>query len=237
MKFGIIEFPGSTGKGRFTNLLKNHFQKEVVHIWHTKTALPDFSATDCLILTGGAAFGDYLRPGVYASRSPIMSAVKAFAQQGGTILGVGNGFQILCESNLLPGTVEKNQACRFIADRVNVKTISRLSAITATLLNESVLNLPITCCYGRYIPESEASLKAMNENGQILFRFLPESNTFADINAMIGSTQQIAGICNQGGNVIGTMLHPELAVSKITGAGSGKLIFDSLLTSLSHPIS
>ena len=224
MKFGVVVFPGSNCDDDMMHVLGTVLGAEVHKLWHKETELPGFTTDDCIILPGGFSYGDYLRAGAIARFSPIMQSVIRFAGQGGKVWGICNGFQILCESHLLPGALVRNQHQKFISKNVHLRVETSDSLITRLARKGDILKMPIAHAEGRYIP-GPGGLKELIDQDQILFRYCNEDGTlFADN----GSTDHIAGICNQGRNVFGMMPHPERAAEKILGNTDGLLLLHSI---------
>jgi phosphoribosylformylglycinamidine synthase subunit PurQ / glutaminase len=225
MKFGVVVFPGSNCDDDMVYVLGELLGHPVVKLWHKNTDLAD---VDVVVLPGGFSYGDYVRAGAIARFSPIMNSVQAFAAQGGLVFGVCNGFQILCESHLLPGVLLRNANQQFICDNVWLKTDSLQSPITAQLSPGSVFKIPIAHAEGRYYADA-ATLDHLEANGQVLFRYCtPDGQVTAEANPN-GAERNIAGICNEGRNVFGMMPHPERAATDILGNTDGLAIFESLL--------
>lgn len=229
MKFGVIVFPGSNCDDDMVHVLRDVMGQEVVKLWHKDTALPnDFTTKDCIVLPGGFSYGDYVRSGAIARFSPIMKAVTAFADKGGYVLGICNGFQILCEAGLLPGALLRNANPKFVCKNVWIKPASKRSLMTRHLDQKKSLKIPIAHAEGRYYADA-ATLDQLEANGQVIFRYCsPEGKINADGNPN-GSERNIAGICNAKRNVLGLMPHPERAAEAILGNTDGKEIFESLL--------
>jgi phosphoribosylformylglycinamidine synthase subunit PurQ / glutaminase len=227
MKFGVVIFPGSNCDKDMIDALRNDMQQEVVELWHKQDALPNFSKEDCVVLPGGFSYGDYLRCGAIASQSPIMQAVKEHANNGGKVLGVCNGFQILCESGLLPGALLLNDTQKFECKNVYLKKQSTTAPITKTI-SESILQIPIAHGEGRYQADAE-TIANLHANDQIIFTYCDAvGNENAQSNPN-GTIDNIAGICNANKNVFGMMPHPERATNSILGNVDGKSIFASLI--------
>lgn len=226
MKFGVITFPGSNCDQDLIYVLKNIMQAEVVSLWHKDH---DLQGCDFVFLPGGFSYGDYLRSGAIARFSPIMQEVIAFANKGGFVMGICNGFQILCESHLLPGALLHNANQKFICDNVYLKTETSQTAVTSGITKDSVLKIPIAHGEGRYLA-SEDVLKGLWDNDQILFTYCDKNGELFPGSNPNGSTQHIAGICNSGRNVFGMMPHPERAADTNLSNTDGKLIFDSILS-------
>jgi phosphoribosylformylglycinamidine synthase subunit PurQ / glutaminase len=227
MKFGVVVFPGSNCDQDMIDALGNDLKQEVVKLWHKDDTLPNFSPEDCVVLPGGFSYGDYLRCGALASQSPIMQAVKAHAAAGGKVLGVCNGFQILCESGLLPGALLINDTQKFECKNVFLKKVSNTAPISKSL-DGKALQIPIAHGEGRYQADA-ATMQSLRDNDQIIFEYCnADGESTADSNPN-GSMHHIAGICNAGKNVFGMMPHPERATNKILGNTDGLAIFNSLI--------
>lgn len=227
MKFGVIVFPGSNCDDDMVHVLGTVMNAEVKKIWHKDTSLEGFSPEDCLILPGGFSYGDYLRSGAIARFSPIMQAVIQFAQKGGKVWGICNGFQVLCEARLLPGALMRNEQQTFVARDVFIRKSTDQSLLTRHLPDRP-LRIPIAHAEGRFFAKPE-TLRSLEENDQILFRYCDAqgaTNPKANPN---GSIHHIAGICNEDRNVFGMMPHPERAAEALLGNTDGRLIFESLM--------
>ena len=217
MKFGVVVFPGSNCDRDMYDALKYDLKQEVVMLWHKDRELNDFTTDDCIILPGGFSYGDYLRCGAIARFSPLMQAVIEFANKGGRVLGVCNGFQILCESGLLPGALLRNGNQQFVCKNVFIKSE-----------DGEPLMIPIAHGEGRYYADAQ-TLKQLEANNQIIYRYCDESgNITAEANPN-GATDNIAGICNENRNVFGMMPHPERACSEALGNTDGRKVFKALL--------
>ena len=228
MKFGVVVFPGSNCDDDMYHVLKVVLNQQVEKLWHKEESLDGYTSQDCIILPGGFSYGDYLRAGAIAHLSPIMQAVTEFARQGGMVIGICNGFQILCEAGLLPGTLLRNEKQQFICKNVFLKPITTNSAITAGVGLDSVLKIPIAHAEGRYYA-NDRTIQELITNDQILFKYCSsKGETTAHFNPN-GSIDNIAGICNQERNVFGMMPHPERAAEEILGNTDGKLLFESIL--------
>lgn len=228
MKFGVVVFPGSNCDDDMVHVLKNVFGHEVVKLWHKDTSLGDLGKDDCVILPGGFSYGDYLRSGAIARFSPIMQSVIDFANSGGLVFGICNGFQILCESHLLPGALLRNQNQLFICENVNLKVTTTNSRITQNAKSGEVLKIPVAHAEGRYHCD-EKTLEKLKANDQILFQYCDENGNLTEEANINGSLDSIAGICNEKRNVFGMMPHPERASEDILGNTDGRVIFESLL--------
>lgn len=227
MKFGVVIFPGSNCDSDMIHVLGEVVGHEVVEIWHKDTELQGFTEKDCIVLPGGFSYGDYLRCGAIASHSPIMKEVIEFANRGGYVWGICNGFQILCESGLLPGALLRNTNQKFICKNIHLKSQTTNSAITRAIPENQALKIPIAHAEGRYYA-ADTTIQELIQNDQILFKY---SNEKGEVNAASnpnGSLENIAGICNKNRNVFGMMPHPERAAETILGNTDGMHLFDSL---------
>ena len=205
--------------------LENGLGYEVVDLWHKDS---DLKNVDAVVLPGGFSYGDYLRSGAIARFSPIMEEVMKFAGEGGKVLGVCNGFQILCEAGLLPGTLMHNESRKFICNNVHILPVSRSASISAELDNTIPLMIPIAHAEGNYyLPEAE--LEELEANDQIIFRYCDENGKVNSSSNPNGSANNIAGICNVGKNVFGMMPHPERACSDDLGNSDGMAILSGLV--------
>jgi phosphoribosylformylglycinamidine synthase subunit PurQ / glutaminase len=227
MKFGVINFPGSNCVQDMIDALRNDMQQEVLELWHKQDALPNFTKEDCVVLPGGFSYGDYLRCGAIASQSPIMQAVKNHGKNGGKVLGVCNGFQILCETGLLPGALLLNDTQKFECKNVYLKSQSTSAAITKSI-RDAILQIPIAHGEGRYYADQK-TLATLKENDQILFTYCNADGSVSEHTNPNGTTDYIAGICNVEKNVFGMMPHPERATNFILGNTDGKQILQSLI--------
>ncbi len=229
MKFGVVVFPGSNCDDDMIHVLGEVMGQEVKKLWHKDTsALDDFSTNDCIVLPGGFSYGDYLRSGAIASHSPIMASVIDFANRGGYVWGICNGFQVLCETGLLPGALLNNLNHQFICKNIYLKTENNNRAITHQLKENEVIKVPIAHADGRYYAD-EATIKQLNDNQQIIFKYSNEEGDTSNNYNPNGSLQNIAGICNEGGNVFGMMPHPERCAEENLGNEDGRVLFESLL--------
>lgn len=228
LHFGVIVFPGSNCDDDLMHVLTTVCNVQATKIWHKDKVLPEL---DGVFLPGGFSYGDYLRSGAIARYSNIMPAVTDFAEQGGLVWGICNGFQILCEAGLLPGALLSNRDQKFICDNIYLKTISTDSLITSSIPSGAVLKLPIAHADGRYYAD-HATLEQLVSHDQILFKYCDEEgrvNEEANIN---GSVLNIAGICNERRNVYGMMPHPERASESILGNEDGFGLFQSMIQNL-----
>lgn len=217
MKFGVVVFPGSNCDADMRDALQEDLGQEVIMLWHKDRDLSAFSKTDCIVLPGGFSYGDYLRCGAIARFSPMMQSVVAFAQQGGKVFGVCNGFQILCESHLLPGALLRNSNQQFVCQNTFIKDAAG-----------QVYKIPIAHGEGRYHGSPEL-LNQLQQNSQIIFTYCTEEGVVTDAANPNGSTLNIAGICNENRNVFGMMPHPERACSAVLNNTDGRAIFEQLL--------
>lgn len=228
MKFGVVVFPGSNCDDDMVHVIGDVMQQEVVKLWHKDTTLSGFSAGDCIVLPGGFSYGDYLRAGAIARFSPIMQSVIDFANNGGYVWGVCNGFQILCESGLLPGVLLRNSGQQFICKNIHLRVETMHSAITANAYEGQVLKIPIAHAEGRYHAD-EATLQSLRDNDQILFRYCTPDGRLTEEANPNGAADHIAGICNAQRNVFGMMPHPERASEDLLSNTDGRILFESLL--------
>ena len=231
MRFGVVVFPGSNCDDDIVHVLSNVLGQDTVKLWHKDPDISSFTTDDCIVLPGGFSFGDYLRAGAIAHYSPIMNAVIEFANNGGYVLGICNGFQILCESGLLPGTLLRNEQQRFICQNVYLKPITNNAAITTGVGLDKVLKIPIAHAEGRFHANSD-TINELVDKDLILFKYCSEEGVIDEKSNPNGSQLNIAGICNEQRNVFGMMPHPERAAEQILGNSDGKLLFDSLLNSI-----
>jgi phosphoribosylformylglycinamidine synthase len=219
MKFGVVIFPGSNCDHDCYYAIKTVTGKPVEFIWHQDTSVKGF---DAVILPGGFAYGDYLRTGALAKFSPVMQAVREFADKGGLVIGICNGFQILTEAGLLPGALMRNSNMKYICKFLQIRTETTDTPFTNQLKKGQVLNVPIGHGEGNYFAD-EDTLKGLEDNGQVAFRYLENPN---------GSIHDIAGILNKGRNVLGMMPHPDRSSEQILGSTDGKWIFESMVNAL-----
>lgn len=225
MKFGVVIFPGSNCDHDTVYLLKNLLKQDVVELWHKET---DLQNCDFIFLPGGFSYGDYLRSGAIARFSPIMKSVIDFANSGGFLMGICNGFQILCEARLLPGTLLHNNNQKFICKNIHIKSENNNSIITKNLKSNKALKIPVAHAEGRFFTD-ESTLEKLNQNQQILFRYCDESGNVTKESNPNGSLENIAGICNANKNVFGMMPHPERAADSFLNNLDGLDIFKGIL--------
>ncbi len=228
MKFGVVVFPGSNCDEDLIHCLQQNTQQEVVRLWHKDH---DLQGCEMIFLPGGFSYGDYLRSGAIARFSPIMQNVIAFANAGGFVMGICNGFQILCEAGLLPGALLRNTNMKFTCNNVFIKAITNSSLVTSQLDAAKALKIPIAHGEGRYYAD-DATIKALNDNNQILFKYCDaQGNLTAESNPN-GSLQNIAGITNATRNVFGMMPHPERAASLEVFNTDGVGLFESIMSAV-----
>lgn len=225
MKFGVVVFPGSNCDRDIFNALVQDLRQECVMLWHKDNNLSQFSTEDCIVLPGGFSYGDYLRTGAIARFSPIMQGVIEFANKGGKVLGICNGFQILCESHLLPGALLRNNNQQYICKNVFIKDVE-----------DVVYKIPVAHGEGRYFAD-DVSLDKLEQNNQVLFRYCDENGSVVPEANPNGSARNIAGISNEGRNVIGMMPHPERACSTLLGNTDGRKVFKLLFSQVLETVS
>jgi phosphoribosylformylglycinamidine synthase len=216
MKFGVVVFPGSNCDRDMLDALTHDLKQESIMLWHKDSDLTYFTTDDCIVLPGGFSYGDYLRTGAIARFSPIMQSIIDFATRGGKVLGVCNGFQILCESHLLPGALLRNSNQQYICKNVHIKNAKG-----------NIYKIPIAHGEGRYYAD-EKTLDLLEKNNQVLFHYCDQNgNISAEANCN-GSVKNIAGICNEQRNIFGMMPHPERACSLALGNTEGRKVFNYL---------
>lgn len=229
MKWGVVVFPGSNCDHDCYWALKHLFNQQVDYIWHKETNLQGY---DCLILPGGFSYGDYLRTGAIARFSKVILAVEKFANRGGIILGICNGFQILLEAGFLPGAMLRNENLNFICKYVTIRVENEQTPFTNLTSKDRVLNIPIAHMDGNYYAD-KATLEELNKNNQVIFRYSTKDGRCPPDANPNGSLDNIAGICNRQGNILGMMPHPERCVEKrLGGSEDGRVIFESIMDSI-----
>lgn len=228
MKFGVIVFPGSNCDHDAYHVISKHVGQPVDFIWHRETNLKSY---DAVIIPGGFSYGDYLRAGALARFSPVMNSVKEFAAKGGLVLGICNGFQILCESGLLPGALIRNRDLHFICEHIYVKTINNETPFTGELEKGSVLRIPIAHAEGNYVCD-DATLEELKRENRIIFQYCDAQGNITEEANPNGARENIAGICNRERNVLGMMPHPERACEDLLGSSDGRDVFRSLAGTL-----
>ncbi len=226
MKFGVVVFPGSNCDQDCAYVIKDVLKKSVRYIWHKDTNLDGLG---CVILPGGFSYGDYLRTGAIARFSPVMKSIAGFAKKGGTLIGICNGFQILLEAGLLPGVMLRNRGLHFICKHVYIKTENNQTRFTSLYKAGQVLKIPIAHNEGNYYIDA-AGLKELKDNHQIVFRYSsPRQGEISGQFNPNGALDDIAGIINKKGNVLGMMPHPERSSERELGSGDGYFIFKSIV--------
>jgi phosphoribosylformylglycinamidine synthase len=222
MKFGVVVFPGSNCDKDIITALRDEMQQEVMELWHKDKDLSVFTEADCIILPGGFSYGDYLRCGAIARFSPMMHSVIRFANDGGKVLGICNGFQILCESGLLPGVLLRNANMQFVCKNIFITNENDVQ--------KQIFKIPVAHGEGRYYANEEI-LEDLRENKQIIYRYCDKAGSFTNTaDNPNGASINIAGICNRERNVIGMMPHPERACSKVLDNEDGKKVLSELFS-------
>ncbi len=228
MKVGVVVFPGSNCDHDAYHAVKHVCGQEARFVWHKDA---DLSGLDAIVLPGGFSYGDYLRTGAIARFSPVMGAVKAFAAQGGPVLGICNGFQILQEAGMLPGAMLRNRSVKFLSQPVHIRVERDDTIATVGVPVGTVMTMPIAHGEGNFfLPDAE--LDRLEANGQVVFRYVDPSGRLDDAANANGSARAIAGVCNPGRNVVGLMPHPERAAEGELGSADGRRIFEALIGSL-----
>jgi phosphoribosylformylglycinamidine synthase len=229
MKFGVLVFPGSNCDHDTSNVIEQIAHQPVTMLWHESE---DLEGCDAVLVPGGFAYGDYLRTGAIAHFAPVMQSVKRFAASGGLVLGICNGFQILCESGLLPGALMRNAGLKYICKQVHLRTETSDSPFTNALRKGQVLQIPIGHMEGNYFCD-ESTLAALRRDDRIAFRYATASGEItADANPN-GSLDNIAGVLNEGRNVLGMMPHPDRSSEALLGSADGFPVFQSMMQALS----
>lgn len=228
--FGVVVFPGSNCDHDCYHVLKHLLGQGCEFVWHENVDLGRF---DCIVLPGGFSYGDYLRTGSIASLSPIMESVKNYASRGGAVIGICNGFQVLVEAGLLPGALMRNSSLKFVCRWVNIRVENNDTVFTNNLRIGEVLRIPVAHGDGNYFC-TEDDLKTLTENMQIVFKYCDEAGRTTRESNPNGSVQNIAGICNKAGNVLGIMPHPERCAEELLSGTDGRLIFESVMSWLSQ---
>ena len=228
MKIAVVQFPASNCDQDCLRALTDGLRVHAEYLWHKQTSVAGF---DAVVLPGGFSYGDYLRCGAIARFSPIMKAVVRAANQGMPVIGICNGFQILCEAGLLPGALIRNQSLHFICQPVWLRVETNDTPFTASLKGKGVLRMPVAHGEGSYFAD-EKTLDALESGRQIVFRYADEFGNVTPQSNPNGSMHNIAGICNEARNVVGMMPHPDRAWDRKLGSEDGKLIFGSLVETL-----
>jgi phosphoribosylformylglycinamidine synthase subunit PurQ / glutaminase len=225
LKFGVITFPGSNCDQDMIDVLRDIMGQDVEHLWHKDR---DLKGCDVIVLPGGFSYGDYLRSGAIARFSPIMEEVFNHARNGGYVIGICNGFQILCEAGLLPGALLHNNHQKFNCKNVFIKVENNDSALTAKANLNKAMKIPVAHGEGRYYAD-ETTIKQLNEKKQVLFRYCDANGAIVPDANVNGSVDNIAGVCNEDRNVFGMMPHPERAADETLSNTDGKILFQSLI--------
>jgi phosphoribosylformylglycinamidine synthase I len=228
MKFAVLQFPASNCDQDAVHAVQR-LGHEARLLWHKEDSLGDAEA---VIVPGGFSYGDYLRCGAIARFSPVMQAVKRFADAGGLVIGICNGFQVLCEAGLLPGALVRNKALRFRCEQVFLKTVNRDTAFTRAIPSGAPIRVPIAHGEGCYFADA-ATLDRLRNNGQILWQYCDAEGAVSEAANPNGSIENIAGVCNEARNVAGLMPHPERACEPLLGSADGNAVFESMIQSRS----
>jgi phosphoribosylformylglycinamidine synthase len=228
MNFAVLQFPGSNCDQDVVHVLGNVLGHSARLVWHKDHSL---GAADAVIIPGGFSYGDYLRTGAIARFSPVMQQVQSFAAQGGFVLGICNGFQILCEAGMLPGALIRNRSIQFRCENIFLSTVAMDSPFTNAIPPGKLLLMPVAHGEGCYFAD-EATLAGLKANNQILWRYVDSQGQATEAANPNGSRYNIAGICNTGRNVAGLMPHPERASEEILGSADGRLVFESLILAI-----
>ena len=227
MRFGIVVFPGTWSDTDCYYAVKNVLHQEADYVWHQQHDLSDY---DCLILPGGFSYGDYLRPGAMARTSPVMGALREFAASGRLVIGICNGFQILCEAGLLPGALLRNGHLQYRCQWTHLRTEHTDSPFTKSCTEAQVLQIPVSHGEGNYYADT-STLDQLEAEGRVLFRYCESTGKVTQAANPNGAARNIAGITNQAGNVLGMMPHPERCCEAILGSTDGSVIFQSIIDS------
>ena len=227
VRFGIVVFPGTWSDRDCHYALNSTLGQQAGYIWHKETDLSDY---DCIILPGGFSYGDYLRPGAIARFSPVMASIERFASQGKLVIGICNGFQVLCEAGLLPGALLRSTHLEYRCQWVQLRVENSSSPFTSQCEEKQVLKIPISHYEGRYYAD-DATLAELEADKRIVFRYSTPTGDITDAANPNGSLHNIAGIINKKGNILGMMPHPERACEAILGSSDGNLIWESIIAS------
>jgi len=230
MKFGVVMFPGSNCDHDTYHVISKVIGQPVDFLWHRQNTVAD---CDAVILPGGFSYGDYLRTGAIARFSPVMGAIKEFASRGGLVMGICNGFQILCEAGLLPGALLRNKNLRFICEHVSIRVEATDTPFTNRCQRGQVLSVPIAHGDGNYFCDPDTYVELQREN-RIIFRYSDVNGNVTSEANLNGSLDNIAGICNRERNVLGLMPHPERASEQLLGSSDGRILFYSLADTLAE---
>ncbi len=229
MRFSVLQFPGGNSDQDCVHAVRA-LGHEAKYVWHKESAITD---SDAVLVPGGFSYGDYLRAGAIARFSPIMQALVDYAKSGGLVLGICNGFQILCEAGLLPGALILNRELHFRCEHVFLSVANRETAFTRASSESGIMRVPIAHGEGCYFAD-EPTLAKMTSGGQILWQYCDQTGALSEGANPNGSVQNIAGVCNEQGNVAGLMPHPERACESVIGSSEGKEIFESMIQTLSE---
>jgi phosphoribosylformylglycinamidine synthase subunit PurQ / glutaminase len=224
-KTAVLVFPGSNCDHDAYHALRHVVGVDAGFVWHKESSLEGY---DAVVIPGGFTYGDYLRTGAMAKLSPVMAAVRRFAEGGGPVIGICNGFQILLEAGMLPGAMIVNESLRFVCDYVHLKTESHRTPFTSRIEPGTVLKIPVAHYQGNYYAD-ERALSALEERGQVVFRYCDREGAVTGSANPNGSARNIAGICNERGNVLGMMPHPERCAESALGSADGRRLFDSMV--------
>ncbi|MCC6731570.1 MAG: phosphoribosylformylglycinamidine synthase subunit PurQ [Chthonomonadales bacterium] len=228
MKFGVVRFPGSNCDQDAFHVLRDVVRQPVDYVWHQEAALKGY---DCIVLPGGFSYGDYLRTGALARLSPVMDAVAKHAERGRPVIGICNGFQVLCEAHLLPGALVRNVRRKFVCRTVHLRTENAGTPWTCALRDAQVLRVPIAHGEGCYVADDD-TLAELSAARRVVFRYCDASGRTTPESNPNGSLNGIAAIANEGFNVLGMMPHPERASEKVLGSADGRGIFESIVRHL-----
>lgn len=228
MKFGIIQFPGSNCDLDKLWVLQDVLKQEARYLWHKDTNIGDL---DCIVVPGGFSYGDYLRTGSIARFSPVMKAVADHAAKGKLVIGICNGFQILCEAGLLPGALLRNRSLQFRCEHIYLRVETIRSPFTNAARRKQIIRVPVAHGEGCYFADPE-TITELKKNNQILFRYVDAKGKVVDTASPNGAVENIAGICNKARNVCGMMPHPERASEETLGSTDGRVVFESILNQL-----
>jgi phosphoribosylformylglycinamidine synthase I len=224
-KTAVLVFPGSNCDHDAYHALRHVVGVDAGFVWHKESSLEGY---DAVVIPGGFTYGDYLRTGAMAKLSPVMAAVRRFAEDGGPVIGICNGFQILLEAGMLPGAMIVNESLRFVCDYVHIKAESGRTPFTSRIKPGTVLKIPVAHYQGNYYAD-ERALSALEERGQVVFRYCDREGAVTGAANPNGSARNIAGICNERGNVLGMMPHPERCAESALGSADGRRLFDSMV--------
>jgi len=230
MNFSVLQFPASNCDQDAVHALRHVLGQAARYVWHKETSLGD---TNAVIVPGGFSYGDYLRCGAIARFSPVMQAVQQFAANGGLVLGICNGFQVLCEAGLLPGALIRNRSLQFRCEHIHLKTLTTDSPFTNQIPSDKLLRVPVAHGEGCYFADEE-TLAGLKANNRILWQYCNAGGELTDQSNPNGSLWNIAGICNERRNVAALMPHPERACEPLLGSADGRLVFESLIHALQN---